>query len=182
MSHGNRTGRNVLLLLARVVAAGSLLLAGATKLGLLAGAGQLTRAPLTFALSIQSFRLLPDGAVPLVAYYLPWLELTLAVPLLLGLWSRQSAALATALLTGFTLALASVLWRGLDVDCGCFGGLFGESTVSTLSLLRNSLFIVAGACVALWGGGALALRPEHPPTDRGTPDTGAAPTPATGSA
>jgi hypothetical protein len=57
-------------------------------------------------------------------------EVVLGVTLLIGLWARQGGLLAFGLYTTFTLALASVLIRGMDVDCGCFGGLFGDGTVS----------------------------------------------------
>ncbi|HMZ53032.1 MAG TPA: hypothetical protein PK988_12275, partial [Candidatus Sumerlaeota bacterium] len=53
-----------LLLLARVVAAGALVLAGVMKLGFIGGSAQAENAPLVFALSLQSFKLLPDALVP----------------------------------------------------------------------------------------------------------------------
>jgi uncharacterized membrane protein YphA (DoxX/SURF4 family) len=147
--------RSSLLLLARVVGGGALLVAGVMKL---------YGDPLAFALSTQSFKLFPDAIIPPMAYFVPSLEIVLGVTLLLGVWGRQSALLAFGLFAAFTLALSSVLLRGLPVDCGCFGDLFGGSNVSWLTILRNSIFLIATGSVALFGTGLFALACER---DRG---------------
>lgn len=149
-----------LLLLARIISGGALLLAGAVKLGLLGGVAQLPTAPLLFALSLQSFKLVPHSLVPVVSYFVPWCEVVAGGMLVLGVWSRQSAAIVTAMLLAFTLALASVLLRDMNVDCGCFGGLFGEAKVTWGSIARNFVLSAFGAVVLVRGGGAIALKPD----------------------
>ena len=153
-----------LLLLARVVAAGALVLAGVMKLGFIGGSAQAENAPLVFALSLQSFKLLPDALVPVVTYFVPWCEVVAGGLMLLGVWSRQSGAVAAGMLLVFTLALGSVLVRGLPVECGCFGGLFGETKVTWANIAHNLVLAACAVAVAIAGGGALALKPDetHP--------------------
>lgn len=70
---------------------------------------------------IRRFALLPPGSENLLAIVLPWIELTAAASLLLGLRARAGAAVATGLLLIFTVAVGLAMARGLDVACGCFG-------------------------------------------------------------
>jgi len=88
-----------------------------------------------FAGEIAAYRLLPYALNYLVATTLPYVEI-LAGGLLL--WGRKvrGAALLTALLTVvFVGAILSALLRGLQIDCGCFGGGPGQSL--WFALLRD---------------------------------------------
>ena len=107
------------------------------------------RAPLPFADSIATFRLLPGELINLLAIGLPVLELTVGGLLVIG-WLKRGAALAAVLMTGiFALALTSALARGLPVDCGCFGS--GETSIyhGSISLGRD-LFLGGMASVLYW--------------------------------
>ncbi|MBI1290003.1 DoxX family membrane protein [bacterium] len=139
---------SVALLLCRIVAGGAFILAGALKV---------KGGPLIFQMSIEGFKLVPAWATMPLAYFLPWLEILTGLALVLGIWTRQSALVVTGLYVVFTVGLASVLVRGLDIDCGCFGGLFGESSVGPMSLVRNGVFIVLSLACLILGGGRFAL-------------------------
>jgi putative oxidoreductase len=76
--------------------------------------------PPSFAHMIYNYRLLPGGLVNLSALVLPWFELLCGVALVLGIWSRTSAALVGLLLAVFVAAIAVNLARGNAIDCGCF--------------------------------------------------------------
>ncbi len=141
------------LLAARVVAAGALLLAGYFKM---------RGGPVVFMLSIESLELVPEVLIAPAAYFLPGFEILLGVTLLLGVWTRESAALAFGLFAVFTVALVSVLVRGMKVDCGCFGGLFGEEEVSLFTIGRNVVFLVACATAVVFGGGRFAIERGRP--------------------
>ena len=56
------------------------------------------------------------------AWGLPFVELALAALLLLGIATRVSAAVGSGLLIAFMIGIASVWSRGIQIDCGCFGG------------------------------------------------------------
>ena len=74
-----------------------------------------------FAEQVHNFRLLPVALENLAAMTLPWIELVAAMALVLGVRARAGAVIATAMLTVFTAAVLSALYRGLDIGCGCFG-------------------------------------------------------------
>src|SRR5690606_9200985 len=115
----------------RLIAGGALLVAAFMKL----------KDPSNLMLSMEAFELLPVAVVPFLSFFLPWLELIVGLTLIYGYWSRPSAALASGLYIVFSLALASVIWRGMKVDCGCFGALTGGGPVTYLSILRNVVFM-----------------------------------------
>lgn len=100
----------------------------------------------SFADQVHNFRLLPVGAENLVALALPWVEIVLALALLLGFRSRGGAWLGAALMGVFTIAVAAAVARGLDFECGCFGTADG-SRVGVLKLGQN-LVLCLVACVA----------------------------------
>jgi uncharacterized membrane protein YphA (DoxX/SURF4 family) len=88
------------------------LIAGATKLADLA---QSVRA-------VRAYELLPEAIVPAVGYGLPVLEVGVGLLLVAGLGTRVAAALSALLLVAFIVGIASAWARGLQIDCGCFGG------------------------------------------------------------
>lgn len=113
---------------ARLVLAGVFLAAAVPKLA----------DPLRFATDITNFRVFPDASLHLIAAVVPALELVAAVSLLVGWRVRGAALLLGGLLLGFTGLLALALARGLDLDCGCFGGAAQVDPVGPLHLLRNA--------------------------------------------
>ncbi len=124
--------------LARLVLAGVFLVAAAPKLA----------DPAAFATAIANFRVFPDNLVNLVATVVPALELTGALALLTP-WRRGGALLLGILLLAFTALLAASLARGLDLDCGCFGGETSAQAdpVTALHLLRNAGLLALAALV-----------------------------------
>ncbi len=99
-----------------------------------------------FALSIDSYQLLPDYAVFAVAYTLPFVELGLGILLMIG-WSLRWVATATAVILGtfFVLMLHSY-GKGMGIDCGCFG--VGES-LSVKTLIRDGVLLASAIALAV---------------------------------
>jgi hypothetical protein len=90
--------------------------------------------PAAFAESIQAYKLIPEYLAPWLARFLPWLEIWAALALL---WpgTRAAGALLVAALSGiFALAVISVMLRGLEINCGCFGPLSSKVGWKTLAL------------------------------------------------
>ncbi len=77
--------------------------------------------PDAFAANIQAYGLTPYPLVNLMALILPWLELICGIFLLTGVLVRSSAAIISALLVIFIVAIVIALVRDLKIDCGCFG-------------------------------------------------------------
>lgn len=101
---------------------------------------------LLFALSIDSYRLLPEWAVLTLARTLPWFELLLGIALAAGFRLKITATAATLLLGGFLAVMARSWTAGMGIDCGCFG--FGEA-ISGKTLARDSALFAASALLTL---------------------------------
>ena len=77
--------------------------------------------PIGFYSTLIGFRILPDFLLNFMAVYLPWLELLLGLAVLLGLLYRTASLMLAVINTVFAIAIISVIVRGIDIDCGCFG-------------------------------------------------------------
>lgn len=72
--------------------------------------------------AVRAYDLLPEPVVPLVGTLLPVLEIVLAVFLLAGLFTRIAAIVWLAMMAAFMFGVIWAWARGLNIDCGCFGG------------------------------------------------------------
>lgn len=129
--------KRILLLIGQVILAGIFIYAGYAKL----------REPwIQFAVSLSTFKLLPDSALEPLARYLPWAELVLGITILSGILLRWSALIATLVLTLFFAVLIRSYAIGLQVDCGCFGS--GESPLGPLRLAEEAAMLALAAAVS----------------------------------
>lgn len=96
-----------------------------------------------FAMSIDSYRILPLRAVEMAAHVVPWLELAVGLLLIAGVWLRISASIVSLLLLTFFALMVRAYAKGMEIDCGCFGP--GEM-ISWKTLLRDGAMVAA----ALW--------------------------------
>lgn len=78
--------------------------------------------PFRFATVIQSYQLVPERLISLLAIAIPWLELLCGVAILVAALQRASAWILCGLSIALALAISQALSRGLDLDCGCFAG------------------------------------------------------------
>jgi uncharacterized membrane protein YphA (DoxX/SURF4 family) len=99
-------------LLARLVVGGVWIVAGALKLP----------DPAVSVRAVRAYRLLPEAVVPTIGHALPILEIIVGVCLVLGLLTRGVAVVSALLLLAFIVGISSAWARGLQIDCGCFGG------------------------------------------------------------
>ena len=77
--------------------------------------------PAYFAGTIQNYQLIPVWLINISAITLPWLELLCGVLLLTGVWHRSASLIITLLMIVFIVAISSAIFRGLDIECGCYG-------------------------------------------------------------
>jgi uncharacterized membrane protein YphA (DoxX/SURF4 family) len=77
--------------------------------------------PAATATSIAGYRMLPASIVAPLGVALPYVEILLGAYLVLGLFTRVAAWLAAAQFAIFSIAVASLVIRGIPADCGCFG-------------------------------------------------------------
>jgi putative oxidoreductase len=93
-----------------------------------------------FAMSIDSYRILPLAAVELAAHVIPWLELAVGLLLISGFWMRISGSIVSLLLLTFFVLMLRAYAKGMAIDCGCFGP--GEA-ISWKTLLRDGSMVAA---------------------------------------
>ena len=72
--------------------------------------------------AVRAYQLLPEAVVPAVGYALPIVEVAVGILLVVGLLVRASAVVSAVLFLAFTIGISSAWARGLQIDCGCFGG------------------------------------------------------------
>lgn len=127
-------------LLCRAVLAAVWLSAGFLKFRDAAGTVRATRA----------FRLLPESLVPAVGHLLPVLELVIGACLLLGLLTRAMAIATGVLMVVFIVGIASAWARGLEIQCGCFGGGGNVKIDATAGYIRDILRDLGLLLLSAW--------------------------------
>lgn len=100
-----------LSLLFRLILGGIFIYAGVEKLNDIEG----------FTVIVQNFNILPDVLDAPFAQILPMVEVVAGVFLILGIWTRWSAATIALMLIVFIIAIAINIARGTTEQCGCFG-------------------------------------------------------------
>lgn len=92
--------------------------------------------PAGFVADIGHYRLLPYPLTVALGIYLPWLELLCGTALLIRRLEQGALLILTGLCCLFAIALASAWFRGLDINCGCFGHAVVSSSLP-LALARS---------------------------------------------
>ena len=132
-------------LLARLVLGVVLIVAGGLKV----------TSPAVSARAVRAFQILPYDFAGYVGYALPVVEILVGLLLVAGLLTRASAVVGGLLMLAFLVGIISAWMRGLNIDCGCFGGggtIDASQTQYLADVLRD---MVLTACAA-W----LVVRPR----------------------
>ncbi len=121
----------------RLVLGGVLMWAGLAKVS----------EPALFAMTVRAYNVLPNAFINGFAVVVPWMEIAAGACLLAGFWSRSGSLAALALLSSFGVAIAVNIFRGANLDCGCFGldgtrGSLHAALVQDLLLIACSLILL----------------------------------------
>lgn len=99
--------------------------------------------------TVALYRIVPDESAQLVGGVLPFIELALALLLIVGLATRAVAVATAVLMAMYIAAITSVWARGLSIDCGCFssGGTLtsGAERGYVIDIARDLVFLGAAA-------------------------------------
>lgn len=91
--------------------------------GVLIAAGAIKMVDLESSVAaVRSYQLLPEQLVVAAGWGLPFVSIVLGLFLLAGAFTRVAAIAGAVFMIVFLIAVASAAARGLDVECGCFGG------------------------------------------------------------
>ncbi|WP_235564790.1 MauE/DoxX family redox-associated membrane protein [Modestobacter sp. Leaf380] len=125
--------------------------------------------------AVRAYQLLPEALVGPVAFGLPALEVLVGLALVAGVAVRAAAVTSAVVLVVFIAAVSSAWARGLQIDCGCFGGggqVEAGETAYLSEVLRDVALLAVAAALARWPRTRLALRSvlAGPPIHHGTDD------------
>jgi hypothetical protein len=135
----SETARKVLRWTLRVALAGIYLFAAIPKI----------LDPWAFAHAIHNFRILPAWWIPPLATTLPTLEAVAALAVLTGIFYRGGVLCVTLLSLVFAAGIGLAIARGLNIDCGCFGGV-AHSSAGLPHLALNVGSAAAGIILLAW--------------------------------
>ena len=136
-----------LLLVIRIILGFVFIYAGAEKIS----------DPEAFAISISNYRLLPTAAINFFAITLPWIELVAGILLIFGIAVKENSSILFSMLLVFTIAIVISLFRGLSIDCGCFGK---GTQIGLYKLGENTLMIIGTFLLMIFGSDLLKLKSE----------------------
>jgi uncharacterized membrane protein YphA (DoxX/SURF4 family) len=136
-----------LLLVIRIILGFVFIYAGAEKIS----------DPEAFAISISNYRLLPTAAINFFAITLPWIELVAGILLIFGIAVKENSSILFSMLLVFTIAIVISLFRGLSIDCGCFGK---GTQIGLYKMGENTLMIIGTFLLMIFGSDLFKLKSE----------------------
>jgi putative oxidoreductase len=103
-----------------------------------------------FAIDIRNYQVFPEWSLHLLAAIVPMVEIVGAVAIASGRerWVRSGAVVLGLLTAAFVALVASVIIRGIDLQCGCFGQDETASAVGVPTLVRDVGLLAAIAIAA----------------------------------
>ena len=99
-------------LFARLILGGVLFIAGYLKVS----------APDKSQMAVRAYEMLPISVANALGLILPFAEVAIGALLVLGTLTKYMAALGGFTMIIFIVAISQAWARGLNIDCGCFGG------------------------------------------------------------
>ncbi|BCX04312.1 MAG: hypothetical protein KatS3mg053_2250 [Candidatus Roseilinea sp.] len=112
----------------------------------LAGASKLRNLN-AFARGVSQYRILPANVARPIGYALPWMELTIGMLLVAGMWIDPAGVAAALMCSAFALAVGINLHRQNRIPCFCFGA--SADRIGWHTLLRIVLLLLAAVAVAI---------------------------------
>ena len=100
------------------------------------------RDPAAFVRAIENYQLLPHALALAGAFYLPYLEIFCGFGVASKRLYEGALGLLILLMLVFVAALLSAWGRGLNIDCGCFGGEGGPAHYG-VALARDAGILAA---------------------------------------
>ena len=95
-----------------------------------------------FSDNIASFDILPRSVINIFAVILPPFEVILGIGIIVGIKTRPALLGLTALAFIFLIALLSLIFRGISVDCGCFGSNHGLAASTWYAIGRDLIILI----------------------------------------
>lgn len=103
-------------------------------------------------LSVQAYQIFPRDIANIIGVFLPVLEIALGLLLLFGVATRYVSAVLGLMLLSFIFGVASLWWRGIEAQCGCFGSsLIAQGEPNYLiELTRDTAMLLGALWLVTW--------------------------------
>ncbi len=99
-------------------------------------------------MAVRGYEMFPNAVSNAFGLFLPFVEIVIGILLILGALTRAMAAFGGLIMIAFVIAVAQAWARGLNIDCGCFGGggevAPGETKYLQVILRDAGLVFLAG--------------------------------------
>jgi uncharacterized membrane protein YphA (DoxX/SURF4 family) len=109
---------------------------------------------------VRAFDILPEAVVPTVGHALPTVEIVIGAALVLGILTRAFAVIGALFFIAFIIGIASAWARGLEINCGCFGGHGVPANPQrqyAIDIARDIGLLICCAWLVVWPRTRLAL-------------------------
>jgi len=106
------------------------------------------RQPYDFLSNVYNFELVGPKLGLLTAMTLPWVELLVGICLIGGIFVSGALLVSIAMGAMFSFVIASALYRGLNISCGCFSASSVEQIGDT-TLIRALVIMLISAVAYL---------------------------------
>jgi len=93
--------------------------------------------PISFSNVIDNYHITPIILNNLFALFIPWLEFIIGICLIFNLKVHGASFLSIILLVWFIFILTQAIFRGINVECGCFD--LNTSDLDDLELRKNMI-------------------------------------------
>lgn len=97
--------------------------------------------PAAFVMDVRSFDLLLDPYAAWAAMGLPWLEIFAGLAVVTGVLRKGGLLVLNVSLLVFLAAIGISWYRGIDIQCGCFGS--SDATSNYVELMVRDLVLLA---------------------------------------
>ena len=105
--------------------------------------------PCSFSKSIWYYHMVPGDIINLMAIILPWVELISGACLIVGVLYKGAVVAVNGMTIIFIIALSTAIFRGIDIDCGCFKAAQESSEAAWESLIFDFVLIAFTIQLAL---------------------------------
>ena len=109
----------------------------------------------SFVNTCVGYDILPDALARSYCNALPWVEIVIGALLVLGLLSRFASAIGVLAALSFVIANSVIIYRGLNLECGCLGVWAGLHTRD--ALIIDFVLLIMGFQILVHKGEFLSL-------------------------
>lgn len=113
--------------------------------------------PDQFARIVYNYKILPHFLINIFAVALPWVEFFTGLFLIFGIFTQSASLLASFLFVVFIIAISINLFRGINLNCGCFSTDPAGKKEGASLLVRDFIYLYLGVMVFFFHKNLAAL-------------------------